>query len=217
MGEIENIRVGGSDNQSLVSQGIVPEALLAVAFISPEREKAISTYLERIETRRRRRVFDFEQEVLKQTQFSPEELLRRLLEDEAASKLFEGAVLEAVATAEERKRQALARAVAAGLLADDRARLDISDIQMRTIAALEPAHLRLLMELHKARSDKQNQRQVFSWAGAALDPMLSELQGRGLIVARPADDTGEISQPRITPFGRSLLKLLEDTGEGNGS
>jgi hypothetical protein len=49
MGELERNPEIANRDASLLSWGVMPEALLAVAFISPEREKAIATYIERIE------------------------------------------------------------------------------------------------------------------------------------------------------------------------
>jgi hypothetical protein len=218
MGELERIPEKSNREVSLLTLGIMPEALLAVAFISPEREKAITTYIERIEERRRQKIADFEQEVLKSTKFSPEELLQRLLEDEAASSLFEQAVLQAVATAERRKLRALARAVASGLLADDKAVFDISSLHVRTIAALEPAHIRILLVIgHFRRSAAHS---VFEekcrWAGDALSPLERELRDRGLIQSETNDlsseyaDIGSQYAPRLTRFGAGLLEYLQD-------
>jgi hypothetical protein len=211
MGELERIPEKSNREVSLLTLGIMPEALLAVAFISPEREKAITTYIERIEERRRQRIADFEQEVLKSTKLSPEELLQRLLEDEAASSLFEQAVLQAVATAERRKVRALAKVVASGLLAHDKAVFDISSLHVRTIAALEPAHIRILLVISQFRRNPDYslfERQC-RWAGDALSPLERELRDRGLIKS-DEDDQGSLNAPSLTRFGAGLLEYLQD-------
>jgi hypothetical protein len=189
----------------------MPEALLAVAFISPEREKALATYIERIEERRRQKIADFEQEVLKSARLSPEELLQRLLKDEAASSLFEQAVLQAVATAERRKIRALARVVASGLLAQDKAVFDISGLHVRTIAALDPAHIRILLIVSRFRrsADYSVFEKECRWAGDALSPLVRELLDRGLIQSA-TDDVGSHYAPDLTRFGAGLLEYLQD-------
>jgi hypothetical protein len=211
MGELERAKF--EDVESILTQGAVPELLFALAVLSPDREKALSVYLERAEARRRRRAVEFEQEVLKHANLSEEELLQRILNDEAAAELFEQAVLRAIATAEEKKRKALARAVACGLLAEDAASLDATQLQMRAIGALEPAHIRVLLIIGNFRApftgshaDPMNfLMKELAWAGPALSPMISELQGRGLLNKK--------AHPKwtLTPFGKSVLDLLKET------
>jgi hypothetical protein len=212
MGELERTPEKSNRDVSLLTLGIMPEALLAVAFISPEREKAITTYIERIEERRRQKIADFEQEVLESSNLSPEELLQRLLEDDAASSLFEQAVLQAVATAERRKLRALARVVASGLLAHDKAVFDISGLHVRTIAALEPAHIRILLVISQFRrsADYSVFEKQCRWAGDALSLLERELHDRGLIQSVSDEVGGSHDAPSLTRFGGGLLKYLQD-------
>jgi hypothetical protein len=217
VGELERAR---SDHaESVILRGVVPELLFALAVLSPEREKALSTYLERTESRRRQRAVEFEQDVLKYADLSSEELLRRILDDEAAAELFEQAVMRAIATAEHKKREALARAVASGLLADDSATMDVAQLQMRAIGMLEPAHFRLLLDISKYLREGPFEnttkgipvgalQDLFPWAGAAVYPMLAELQSQGF-VSRPGPASG--GSWSVTPFGRSVLDLLSET------
>jgi hypothetical protein len=219
VGELEPAK--SDDAESILIRGIVPELLFGLAVLSPEREKAVGTYLERVESRRRHRAVEFEEEVLKQARLSPDEFLQRILEDEAAAELFEQAVMRAIASAEEKKRKALAKAVASGLLADDAASMDVAQVQMRAIGALEPSHFRLLLGIKDATvlqvdapSPESIGRHLLAaklpWAGHALHPMLFELQSQGLVYSTSSSE-GE--SWGVTPFGRSVLDFLKETTE----
>jgi len=192
--------------QPYSTRGIVPEALLALALLSPDREQAVSTYLERVQDRQRRRAAEFEEEVLDITGLSPEELLARLLDDEAASELFGQAVVKAIETAEEVKRHALARAVASGLLKEDQAAIDIAKLHARAIAMLEIAHIRALLEIRESERGSYSQDKLRSWAGGALDLLLSELEQKNLIKR----NRREKNLWEVTPFGNSLIQFLEE-------
>jgi hypothetical protein len=129
------------------SRHIRPELLLWFGMVFPERSQVLRAYYQDSDDRRRRRAGEFEDELLDAAHCSPEEIIERILADERAGGLFERAVQEALHAADERKRRALARAVASGLLANDKAATDDAQAIARAIAALDPTHVRALLVL----------------------------------------------------------------------
>jgi hypothetical protein len=223
MSELERFRSRDiGESKPVLSRGILPEALLAIALISPEREKAISTYVERIDARQQQRAEEFQQEVLKATDLSQEELLQLLLDDDSANELFGQAVMKAIHTADELKRHAMARAVASGLLLNDDALMDVANLHMRTIAALEVAHIRILLVFAQLQEETQGSAKQggfpiptikyedlesrLKWTGGAFWPLIGELSSRGLIAVPSSSSTGY----NLTPFGTSLIEFLRE-------
>src|SRR6266536_1965470 len=102
--------MGELERDTPTSRHIRPELLLWFGMVFPERSQVLRAYYQDIDDRRRRRAGEFEDELLDAAHCSPEELIERLLADERAGELFERAVQEALVTADERHRRALARA-----------------------------------------------------------------------------------------------------------
>jgi hypothetical protein len=133
--------MGALERDPPTSRHIRPELLLWFGMVFPERSQVLRGYYQDVDDRRRRRAGEFEEELLTAAGGSPDELLERILKDERAGELFERAVQEALLAADERRRRALARAVAAGL-GDDTAAVDEAPLLVRAIAMLESAHVR---------------------------------------------------------------------------
>lgn len=154
--------------------------------------------------------------------------LRRAVEDHPIIAELIGRAWEAAAeTASEDKRRLLAKVAAASLRGD--ADADVDDLQflLRTVIALEPAHITLLVligTLGRGRRQVAERKTVdwvlreelrASWSTNPdlLDPGLATLEREGLTVTHGlADDSGEIPSS-LTNYGKRFLNfLLANTG-----
>jgi hypothetical protein len=113
--------MGELERDTPTSRHIRPELLFWFGMLFPKRSQVLRAYYQDIDDRWRRRAGEFEDELRNATagQYSVEELIEQILADERTGELFERAVQEAVLAADERKRRALARTVASGLLANE--------------------------------------------------------------------------------------------------
>lgn len=211
--------MGELERDAPTSRHIRPELLAAFGMFFPERSQVLRAYYQDIDDRRRRRAGEFEDELRDATagRLTVEELIERILADERAGELFERAVQEALVTAEERHRRALAWAVASGLLADDEAAIDDAQTIVRAIAALEPAHVRTLLVMARP-SDTGRRRLGADHVAAEInasrelaEALIARLTAYGL--ARDATEFAPMIGPRgprweITELGRRVLVLL---------
>lgn len=101
--------------------------------------------------------------------------------------------------------------MASGLLSQDEAAFDISGLHVRTIAALDPVHIRILLIISSFRRsvDYSVFEKECRWAGDALSPLVRELLDRGLIQSS-IDDHSSNYAPSLTRFGAGLLEYLQD-------
>jgi hypothetical protein len=104
-------------------------------------------------TRRRERVEDFVREASAAAELDPEELLRRIIRDPRLAELFERAVGYAVTSASEKKRKAFAKLLSSGVLAEDDAHIDLTELVLRAVGELETAELRLLEKMRHPPQD----------------------------------------------------------------
>jgi hypothetical protein len=134
-----------------------------------------------------------------------------------AGEWFERAVQEALLVADERKRQALARAVASGLPANDEAVIDDAQTIIRSLAALEPAHIRALLVLARPSDTARmpwNADHVaaeISASSKVAEALIAKLTAEGL--ARDATEftpMGPCGGPRweISDHGLRVVALL---------
>ena len=175
---------------------------------------------------RQQRVETFQQ-VLLADGLTASELAHLVSEDERKAALLLDGYREAVETHYREKTIAIARAVRSGVLERDSAKIDLAAVITRTMKALEPSHVRLLLAVrthevdrpfHQARFGVKVRDLVEEGLGdvETLDAHMAFLQGHGLVRG-----VGEWEEPRpgdhwtppgwdITWFGLTLLDEWSD-------
>lgn len=199
---------------------LLPEVRLALRLLSPSRADAIISYLDDRSERKRARLEKFADSAEIASGRSFEELLDSSSHSERHSDLAEEILGEASSTSQVWKMQALGRALASGLLADDDAALDEVQMLLSALKDLESPHVRVLLRLF---TDGDRYRGVADFEIAAMFPngvslsypLLKTLERHGL--AGPlADD--QIKGPddaqvwAIWDFGILMIDRLLQEG-----
>jgi hypothetical protein len=203
----------------LVQLGNVPEWVQGAA-------EAGALYLA-VRGRRQQQAIDWAKTLKELSGLSDEEL-RHAVEDNPVVAEIVGRAWEAAAeTASDDKRRLLARVVAAAIRGDATADVDELQFLLRTVIALEPAHVTLLVVIGTPREGRGQMagrmldgwvirgEMRAKWTGSAdlLDPALSVLEREGLITRYGAgDDSGEIGYS-VNSYGKRFLAFLQETGE----
>jgi len=154
-----------------------------------------------------------------------DEELRRLVEDNPALAELAASAWEAAAeTASDAKRRLLATVVAAAMSGAADAEVEPLGFLLRTVIALEPAHVTLLVviaspqEHHEfeGRSVVYRAEITARWSSPPdlLDPAVSLLTREGLVEQRQSffrdeDSTGRQPVWCATPYGRRFLEFLD--------
>jgi len=178
-----------------------------------------------IHDRRRRRGLEFAEAAIAIAELAPGDAVEVIVGDERLTELFEIGLDEAIRSAAAEKRWLLSRVLASALSASDDARLEEYAIVMRAVAAVEPYHVRLLVEiatpdidpvhaggrLEGAKSidfiSKRFQRDQRDLVGA----MLSVLERESLVENRPLETYGGMSigsAYAVTRFGTRFMRFL---------
>jgi hypothetical protein len=209
---------------SLVQLGDVP------AWISTA-TGAAGLYLG-VRNRKQAQALDWAQ-VLQELAGLTEPELRHVVEDNPViAQMVDLAWEEAARTASEDKRRLLAQVVAAALRGDENTTIDDLQFLMRTVMALDPAHVTLLVVIAMPHSSHRSVtgfdrpkegvergEMLGRWQGgqALLDAALAALDREGLIVGM-----GEYTQMNdekrwwaLGPYGKLFFRFLMRSGEAD--
>lgn len=151
-----------------------------------------------------------------------DELLERLAGDPTRLVFLSEALAGASRSTYSNRTRALGRALAAGALAEDAAKVDEERMWVGLIVQLEAPHVRALLHLEQAPIDMVERvtRGVAKAVGiedeALAGTLLATLQRLGLIV-RAWPDGFIPPEPlcHLTPLGVEALRRLHDLGEGD--
>jgi hypothetical protein len=173
--------------------------------------------------RRQERAEDFEAQLLKDTGKTADVLMRVMEEEDLFSEIVELGMQAASRSASESKRRLLARVVASALDGTGMATPDNHLLLVKTVDAIEPPHLQLLVKLatpHPGVGDlaggpyegRWTERDLLaSWPelGEMLRPLLAVLEREGL-VEEAGQGTYNTPPPNFapSPYGRLLLRFL---------
>jgi hypothetical protein len=159
---------------------------------------------------------------------SVEQLLQAALSDDKKLELASRALTAAALSSTNARIDALARAFASGVLAQDVARVDEQAILIDALAGLEPAHVRLMSVLSRPATHADYDPSVrdelqYSWgrddivaadAGLErpLDALISRVVGNGLVFDHGAGRLNYRPLWKLTEFGRLCLAELQQRG-----
>jgi hypothetical protein len=207
---------------TLVQLGTVPEWVQAAA-------EAGALFIA-LRGRWQQQAVDWAKELERLSGMSTEELRLTVEASPELAELVSLAWEEAARTASENKRRLLAKVVAAALRGDSDALVDAAPFLLRTVIALEPAHVTLLVVIatraapearHVPQTPGKGSRPVAAsrltrgWQASEdlLHPALATLEREGLIYSEV--DVGEGSWG-LRPYGMRFLAFLEEAGEPDG-
>lgn len=156
--------------------------------------------------------------------------LRQVVEDHPViAQMVDLAWEEAARTASEDKRRLLAQVVAAAIRGDENTAIDDLQFLLRTVMALDPAHVRLLVVIswpysrHRSVTGVDRPKEGMErfdmlgrWQGgpALLDAALAMLEREGLIVSTGEQAGGNENRWwALGPYGNLFLKFLMRSGE----
>jgi hypothetical protein len=154
-----------------------------------------------------------------------EELQRTVRANPAFAELVWHAWESAADTASLRKRRLLANVAAAALRGDAEAEVDAQQLLLRTVTALDPIHITLLVTIgrledrdtrfsnpEERRADRAAIEAEWPTAPDLMDPALAALEREGLAYS-VLDFSGASRGWKLRPYGRRLLDhLLIDQG-----
>jgi hypothetical protein len=186
---------------------------------------AASLYLG-LRGRRQAQAVDWARQLKELSGLSDEEL-RRLVEDNPVIAEIVGRAWEAAAeTSSHDKRRLLAKVASAAIRGDAAAaQVDELPFLLRTVIALEPSHVTLLVAILMPRegrgqfagqkivgSVQRDEMLARSSAPDLLDPALSVLDREGLI-ERSGSFLGENAKWTVNGYGLRFFAFLQETGE----
>lgn len=203
-----------------------PEVLLALRLI-PGVGNALAQYVIDRGERRTARVEEFIADASADAALDPEELLRRIMDDPRLSELFENAVGFAVVAASDRKRRAMAKLLATGVLAEDDAEVDFTELLLNAVARLEVAELKLLETMRQPPQDVRGHIPIgtpmnielltalYRGSPHAVETLVAKLEGAGLIKDISSGKVGEQSWV-ISSFGQTVYTFIEEASTQDG-
>ena len=156
----------------------------------------------------------------------PEELFRRIREDERLADMFEEAVAAAVASSSEDKIRLLGRALAAGALATDEAKIDAMQEMIRVASELEAVDIRALIFFGSGSSTRDpdwDLKDQLQYDPATARIVVARLERLGLF---GSESSGWVSFPEdkddhsvevdaewvVTVAGERVLEVLGELG-----
>jgi hypothetical protein len=159
-------------------------------------------------------------ELTSTTQWTPDELLRRVADDDRLADLLLRAIEAARRSGFEHKLRALGRAVASGAIAEDDAEVDTAELLIRTLTDIGVPEIRLLIALADANqvsntvlgTDIQAALGLSDEVGFALQ---ANLQRHGLVLDAGGGTWDSLQGKfnwRPSPYGFRLLQLLRASG-----
>jgi hypothetical protein len=175
--------------------------------------------------RRQKQAIDWAR-ILKELSGLSDEEFRRAIEDHPVIAELVGRAWEAAAeTASEDKRRLLAKVVAATLRGDSDALVDDAPFLLRTVVALEPAHVALLVVIATPRLDEtrsanpwevDRKEMMLRWKAPEylLHPALAALEREGLVDGKRGLGGG-VGHWTLHPYGTRFFQFLKEAGEVN--
>lgn len=203
-----------------VSDEPSPEVLLALRMV-PKVGDALAQYVIDRGERRRRRAETFVEDASTAAGIDVEELLRRIMDDARLSELFERAIDMAVGSSSRRKREALSKLLSSGVLANDDAEVDLTELLLNAVSQLEVAELKLLETMRKPPQDVRGPINIgtpmnidlltalYRGSPRAVQTLVAKLEAAGLIHDVSSGKVGEQSWV-VSTFGQSVLSFIED-------
>jgi hypothetical protein len=172
---------------------------------------------------RAKRAVEFARLLEELTGYSPDDLRAAIEPDDHLAEIVSGAWDAASRSVDGAKRRMLARAAASGILNDAGVRLDDLPHFVRTLADVEPIHMKLLVFIGEPQSPEGAT--LLSPSGGiprarlidclpamadSLEPLLALLQRDGLIdnIAIPSAIGTISSEWGITPYGRRFVDFI---------
>jgi hypothetical protein len=177
-----------------------------------------------IQGRRREWALDFSALLEELGERDDDEIRRLVSSNPAIAQLVGDAWEEAAKTAAEEKRWLLAHVAVAAMSSTDDAAIRELPFFLRTIVALEPPHVRLLVLIGTPRPGQgqlartrlegyvgpEEIREVWPEVSDLLEPMIALLQREALIDNRGAGSFNAVVAWGVTRYGRRFLQFLPD-------
>ena len=121
-----------------------PAEALIVRLLAPQRGEAWVKFRQEMYERQRQRVLEALTEAERASGLRPEDIYRRISNDEDLAELFVITVDAAMRTRWAQKLRALGRVLAKGLHADTGTEVDATEVLSRIVSELDPPHVRAL-------------------------------------------------------------------------
>jgi hypothetical protein len=176
--------------------------------------------------RRRTQAIDWARTLKKLSGLTDEELRRAVEDNPIVAEIVWRAWEVAVGTASEDKRRLLAKVAAAALRGDADALVDETPFLLRTVIALDPAHVALLAIIAAPRLvhegqpgapweiDRKELRLRWQAPDDLLDPALATLEREGLIDGKRGLGGG-VGHWMLGPYGARFFHFLQEVGEAD--
>jgi hypothetical protein len=201
---------------------------VVIAGLLPATQQALDVAAETIRARFQRRTDETVAQASVKASLLPNELVTKLLGTPEGEELLVKALKVAQEATLEQEIAALASALASGALADDVKDIRAETLFCGTVAAIDTAHLAVLEQFVKARSnrpqspmvprgqlDRGQLNQMIPELASALDHVMATLEGQGLVI-RVEQTTGIAAVPPnawvISGYGEHFLARMREVG-----